>query len=539
MDEPFAITLDVGSSLANHTGSWRTERPVYLDRQPPCATACPAGEAVQSWLYEAEDGGYQAAWRKIMEDNPFPAVMGRVCYHPCQSACNRAELDTEVGINSVERFLGDEAIRQGWTPPAPAAPTGRRVLVVGAGPAGLSTAYQLARRGHAVTIRDAQPAPGGMMRYGIPAYRLPRDVIDAEIDRILALGVTLETGTTVEDVAAAAREFDAVYLGVGAQLGHRTDIPAGDGARILDAITLLHDVADGHPPVLGRRVAVYGGGNTALDAARSARRLGATDPLVIYRRTRDRMPAHAEELAEATEEGVSVRWLSTVTRVEGGRLTVERMELDDAGFPRPTGEFEDLEADTLVLALGQDVDVSALAGVPDAVDGHGLVRTGPDFATPYPGVFAGGDAVGGERTVTAAVGHGKQAALRIDAFLRGTAYQPPAQPLPATFDLLNPVYYTDAPASVRPRLDLARRVGSFTEVVGGLDASTALYEARRCLSCGNCFECDNCYGMCPDNAITKLGPGLRFTIDLDYCKGCGICAAECPAGAITMEPEES
>jgi 2-oxoacid:acceptor oxidoreductase delta subunit (pyruvate/2-ketoisovalerate family) len=538
MDEPFAITLDVGSSLANHTGTWRTERPVYLDRQPPCSTACPAGESVQSWLYEAEDGGYETAWRRIVVDNPFPAIMGRVCYHPCQTACNRAQLDTEVGINSVERFLGDEAIRQRWELPPVAAATGRRVLVVGAGPSGLSAAYQLARLGHAVTVRDAQPEPGGMMRYGIPAYRLPRDVLDAEIARIPALGVVLERGTTVDDVVAAKREFDAVYLAVGARLGHRTDIPAGDGARILDAIAVLHDVADGHPPTLGRRVAVYGGGNTAVDAARTARRLGATDPVIIYRRTRDRMPAHLDELAEATEEGVSVRWLSTVSHVEGGRLTVERMALDDSGFPQPTGELEDLDADTLVLALGQDVDAGALAGVPEAVDDHGLVRAGPDFATPYAGVFAGGDAIGGERTVTTAIGNGAQAALQVDGYLRGTTYQPPAPPPAATFDLLNPVYYTDAPASVRARLDPARRVHAFDEVVHGLDARTALYEARRCLSCGNCFECDNCYGMCPDNAITKLGPGERFEIDYDYCKGCGICVAECPAGAITMEPEE-
>ncbi|MFC4944995.1 NAD(P)-binding protein [Pseudonocardia sp. GCM10023141] len=538
MDEPFAITLDVGSSLANHTGTWRTERPVYLDRTPPCTAACPAGEVVQRWLYDAEDGGYESAWRMIMAANPFPAITGRVCYHPCESACNRGELDTVVGIQSVERFLGDEAVRVGWVPDPVAAPTGRRVLVVGAGPSGLSAAHQLARRGHAVTVRDAQPLPGGMMRYGIPAYRLPRAVLDGEIARLLAQGIALETGTTVDDVAAAAREFDAVYLAVGAQLGHRTTIPAGDGARVLDALALLHDVAAGEPPALGRRVVVYGGGNTAFDAARSARRLGATDPLVVYRRTRDRMPAHDAELAQAIEEGVTVRWLSTVTHTDAETVTVERMELDDTGFPQPTGEFDELAADTLVLALGQDVDSSALTGVPGIVDAHGLLRTGPDFATTVPGVFAGGDAVAGERTVTAAIGHGAQAARHIDAYLRATAYQPPPKPLPATFDLLNPVYYSDAPATVRSRLELARRVSTFDEVEAGLDADTAQFEARRCMSCGTCFECDNCYGMCPDNAITKLGPGLRFAIDYDYCKGCGICVAECPAGAITMQPEE-
>jgi NADPH-dependent glutamate synthase beta subunit-like oxidoreductase len=222
-DKPFAITLDVGSSLANKTGSWRTERPVYLDLLPPCNHACPAGENIQQWLYHAEEGGYEAAWRQIMADNPLPAVMGRVCYHPCETACNRAQLDEAVGINSVERFLGDEAIRQGWTIPVTAGPSGWRVLVIGAGPSGLSAAYQLRLLGHAVTIRDAGAAPGGMMRYGIPAYRLPRDVLDAEIQRIVDMGVRVELGQRVTDVLAAKRDggFDAVFLAVGAHISKR------------------------------------------------------------------------------------------------------------------------------------------------------------------------------------------------------------------------------------------------------------------------------------------------------------------------------
>ncbi len=546
MNRPFAITLGVGSSLANKTGAWRTERPVYADRMPPCNDACPAGENVQRWLYHAEEGGYQAAWRQIMADNPFPAIMGRVCYHPCQTACNRCQLDEAVGINSVERFLGDEAIRRGWTVDVTAAPTGKHVLVVGAGPSGLSAAYHLRLRGHDVTVRDAGEQAGGMMRYGIPAYRLPRDVLDAEIARIEAMGVRFDLGHPVTDLSQES--FQAAFLAVGAQLSHRAYLPAGDSARVLDALSVLRGIAGDRPPQLGRRVVVYGGGNTAMDVARSAKRLGATEALVVYRRTRERMPAQPFEVEEAEEEGVRMRWLSTIAYAGGGTVTVEKMALDETGYPQPTGEFEELAADSVVLAIGQDVDRSIVDGLAGVEVRDGVVQVGPDLMTGHPGVFAGGDMVPSDRTVTTAVGHGKKAARNIDAWLRGAAPATAARPPLATFDRLNTWYYSDAPATVRPRLEPARRVSTFDEVVAGLDESTALYEARRCLSCGNCFECDNCYGMCPDNAITKLGPGpdfpdapppsAPFAIDYDYCKGCGICVAECPAGAIELVPEQ-
>ncbi len=539
MDRPFAITLEVGSSLANKTGAWRTERPVYLDRFPPCNQNCPAGENVQGWLYHAESGDYETAWRILVDDNPFPAVMGRVCYHPCQTACNRGRLDEAVGINAVERFLGDEALRRGWTVPVEAEPSGKRVLVVGAGPAGLSAAYHLVRLGHEVTVVDSAEEPGGMMRYGIPRYRLPRDVLAAEIKRILDMGVRFEAGRTVTDLRAEMERYDAAFLAVGAHVARRAYIPAGDSARILDAIKMLRDTAEAEPPQIGRRVVVYGGGNTAMDAARTARRLGATDAVVVYRRTKDRMPAHESEVADAEAEGVRMKWLSTIARADGGKVLIERMRLDETGFPQPTGEYEELDADTVVLALGQEPDLTLLEGLPGVEIDKGVVRVGPNMMTGYPGVFAGGDMVPSDRTVTVAIGHGKLAARHIDAWLRGTQYTPPPPPPPATYDRLNTWYYSDAPAQLRPRLEVARRITTFDEVEGGLDESTALFEARRCLSCGNCFECDNCYGVCPDNAVIKLGPGRRFMIDYDYCKGCGLCAAECPAGAITMVPEET
>ena len=539
MEKPFAITLDVRSSLANHTGTWRTERPVYVDREPPCNANCPAGEDIQGWLYAAEDGSYEAAWRHLVAVNPFPAVMGRVCYHPCETACNRAQLDTAVGINSVERFLGDEAIARGWDLPSPQAGTGKRVLVVGAGPCGLSVAYHLRQGGHEVEIHDAGDQAGGMMRYGIPTFRLPRHILDHEIDRLLATGITLRPSTTVTDLLATLRDggFDAAFLAVGAQLSHRTYVPAGQSARILDALDVLARTEGGERPQLGRRVAVYGGGNTAMDVARTARRLGADEAVVVYRRTRERMPADDVEVREALEEGVQIRWLSTVKHADGGRLTLERMELDDEGVPQPTGEFDELEADSLVLALGQDVDHSLVDSLPGVQVTDGVVQVGPDMMTGYPGVFAGGDMVPSTRSVTVSIGHGRTAARHIDAWLRGGAVELAVEREPADFELLNTWYYSDAPRTMRPRLDAARRVSDFAEVVGGLDSETALFEARRCLSCGNCFGCDNCVGVCPDNAVLKVDAAHGYAIDYDYCKGCGICVEECPCGAITMEPE--
>jgi NADPH-dependent glutamate synthase beta subunit-like oxidoreductase len=543
MKLPFAVTLGPGSSLADHTGAWRTERAVYVQRTAPCGNACPAGEDVRDWLYDAESGGagYEAAWRRIMETNPFPAVCGRVCYHPCETACNRGNLDEAVGINSVERFLGDEALAQGWRVEVTAAPTGRRVLVVGSGPAGLSAAYHLARRGHAVTIRESAPAAGGMMRYGIPRYRLPREVLDAEIIRLLDLGIDLQVDTPVTDLEAAMADegWDAAFLAVGAQLGHRTYLPAASAARVLDAVSLLHGLEDGERPLLGRRVAVYGGGNTAVDAARTARRLGASDAVVVYRRTRERMPAHAEEVADAEEEGVVFHWLSTIERVEPDGLVVEQMELDDNGFPQPTGRTERLAADSVVLALGQDTDLSFLGETSALQVSSGTIDTDTAFATTRTGVFAGGDVVAGERSVTIAIGHGLRAAESIDDWLRGRQPAPVPEVDLAPYEALNTWYFEDADRTHRERLELARRSSTFDEVVNGLDSETALYEARRCLSCGSCFSCDNCFAMCPDDAVIKLGPPGEYVIDLDYCKGCGLCVQECPSGAIVMVPEET
>ena len=424
MEHPFAVTLDPGTSLKNRTGSWRTSRPVYVHRLSPCSHACPAGEDVQGWLAYAEGGDYEAAWRKLTENNPFPAVMGRVCYYPCENVCNRAVLDSAVGINSVERFLGDIAISKGWRFAAPQEPSGKKVLIIGAGPSGLSAAYHLARLGHAVTIKEAGPLPGGMMRFGIPKYRLPREVLDAEVQRILDLGVRLEYGAKVKNIQSAMTEAASMRpFSESARISASgpTFRPA-PRQRSSTRSRSLRSMDGEDKPLLGRRVVVCGGGNAAIDVARTAKRLGAEEAVIVYRRTRNHMPADDLELEEALEEGIMMKWLSTVRNVETGAITVEKMALDEKGFPQPTGELETLEADSVVLALGQDVDLSLLDAVPGLEVRDGIVQVGPNMMSGAPGIFA---SVPSERSVTVAVGHGRKAALNIDAWLRGEVYSPP------------------------------------------------------------------------------------------------------------------
>jgi NADPH-dependent glutamate synthase beta subunit-like oxidoreductase len=522
------------------SGPVRERRPIYVDLLPPCNAGCPAGENIQAWLALAETGHHERAWQQLIADNPFPAIHGRVCYHPCESVCNRASLDSAVSIHAVERFLGDLACERGWTPDRPSARSGKRVLVIGAGPSGLSAAYHLARLGHEVEVRDAGAQPGGMMRYGIPAYRLPRDVLDAELDRIAELGVRFTMGHRVEDLRAERADggFDAVFAAVGAHLSKRVDIPAKDAGRIVDALSFLRGVAQGERPVIGRRVAVYGGGNTAMDAARVARRLGADDTLIVYRRTREQMPAHEQEAQDAEREGVRINWLRTITAFDGPQLTVEAMELDSSGFPQPTGRFETLAADTVILAVGQETDTAFLRQVPGVEIGRdGTVQVSASLMTGCPGVFAGGDMVPAERTVTVGVGHGKKAARHIDAWLRNAASAAAPKHQLADFSLLNLWYFGDAAPRQQPEAAAEQRISGFGEVVGGLTEQEAVYEARRCLSCGNCCECDGCLGACPEDAVIKLGPGHRYEFNYDRCTGCGTCYEQCPVHAIEMIPE--
>ena len=527
------------ATIAKGTNAMRWQRPAYVNLLPPCNNACPAGVNIQAYLALAQAGRYEEAWRKYMEDNPLPGVHGRACYHPCESACNRQFLDQPVAVHSLDRFLGDLAIEKGWTIPA-GAPTGKRVLVIGAGPAGLSCAYHLRRLGHEVEIRDSGEEPGGMMRYGIPAYRLPRDEVGKEIARIEAMGVKILRNHRVTDVLAEKEQgqFDAVFVAIGTQVANHLDVPAMDGGKMIDAISLMEQVEKGRAPALGRVVGIVGGGNTAMDAARIAKRLGAEEAILIFRFDKAHMEAHPYEAMEAFAEGVKIKWLSTVKQFGQDEVLVERMEMaPDGKGCVGTGQFETLKTDSLVLAVGQHSDVEFLKKVPGIRIGRGdAIEVDASMSTGHPGIFAGGDVIGGARTMTAAVGHGKKAARVIDAFLKGGNYAKPEKHSIVPFEKLNLPVFLDATRQEAPEVPVTQRKG-FEEVAHGLTDSEARYEASRCLSCGNCFECDNCLAACPEQAIAKLGPGRFYRVDYDLCTGCAVCFEQCPCHAIEMVPE--
>lgn len=521
------------------TGSIRKSKPEYVDFFPPCNNACPAGENIQAWLSLAQEGKIEDAWRKLTEQNPMAAIHGRVCYHPCENSCNRKDLDSSVSIHAVERFLGDEALKNNWQFYPPKTLTGKKIMIVGAGPSGLSAAYHLRKLGHEVTIFEAGPVAGGMMNFGIPAYRMPRNILQAEIKRIENFGVKIVLNYKVQDILKEKENggFDAVFVAIGAHLAKKVNIPAQEASKILDAVSFLKEADENsdNKPLLGRRVAIYGGGNTAMDAARTAKRLGADEAMIIYRRDREHMPAHEFEADEALSEGVKIHWLSTIKNMETSSITVEKMQVVN-GKAVPTGEYETLEADSLILALGQEADTDFLKhieGITFKEDGT-TVEVNASMMTGYPGIFAGGDMVPSERTVTIATGHGKKAARNIDAWLRNTTYEKPSNNPLVTIEKLQIWFKTDAEKKAQQHLEIEKAVETFDEIVAGYTTEEAVYEAQRCLSCGNCFECDSCYGACPEGAISKNGKGEGYTINYDLCTGCGVCAEQCPCHALDM-----
>jgi len=533
MSKPFATVVEPRTSLSNKTGSWRTMRPEYVHRLPPCNVTCPAGENIQQWLSLAQEGKFFEAWQEMVKNNPFPATMGRVCYHTCEKACNRGQYDGSVNINLIERSIGDMAIAKNWSLKKPDALSDKKVLIVGSGPSGLTAAYFLRQFGYNVDLFESHKHLGGMMRYGVPKYRLPRHVLDAEIKRIQDCGVNIVCNKKVENLKDELENYDAIYLAIGASIASSANIDVESESTVMNAVDLFKKMEDtpNDLPNLGKTVVVYGGGNTAIDAARSVLRLGAKDVKIVYRRTINNMPAHETEIQDALSEGIEILCLRTISAINGNKVILDKMDYDEEnGILSRSGENEMIVADSVIFAIGQTVEYSFLKGIEGiSVSEKGLIDVDNCMMTGLKGVFAGGDAILGKRTVTHAIGYGKKAAKCIDAFLQGREYVPNSKNEVVNFKKLNTEYYKKDERKEVSRLgnlDFEEKDVSYSD-------NEVIQEAMRCFSCGNCFHCDNCYSYCPDNAIIKHEDGT-LEINYDYCKGCGICASECPCGAIKM-----
>jgi 2-oxoacid:acceptor oxidoreductase delta subunit (pyruvate/2-ketoisovalerate family) len=530
MTKPFATILEASTSINNKTGSWRTMRPEYVCGLPPCNATCPAGSNIQLWLSLAKTGKFREAWEELVKNNPFPAVMGRACYHTCERACNRGQFDGAININLIERFIGDTAIKENWQFENTSSDSGKKILVIGAGPSGLSAAYFLKMLGHDVIVYEKRIKPGGMMRYGVPRFRLTGDVIDAEINRIKNLGIQIICNKNIDSTESIRNAFDAVYVSIGAHLAVKTDVDIKKGANIIDAIDLFGRLEDepSTVPHLGDKVLVYGGGNTAIDAARTALRLGAKNVKIIYRRTINKMSAHETEVKEALDEGIEILCLRTIHTIENGKILSDIMNYDEeSDVLSKTGETETLHADSVIFAVGQSINggiFNRTNGI--SVSDKGVVEVDQNMMTGSAGIFAGGDVILGKCSITHAIGHAKKAAKCIDAYLKGIECSTDKRKETTNFKKINTAYFKKNP-----------RAKNYTNSEGIVSEKEAISEASRCFSCGNCFRCDNCYGYCPDNAIIKHSDG-SLEVNYDYCKGCGICASECPCGAIKMKGDE-
>lgn len=512
--------------------------PVYVDRLPPCNKACPAGNNIQEWLQCLAQNKLFEAWENVMRTNPIPATIGRVCYHPCEGACNRKCFDSSVSIHSLERFLGDLALQEGWKVRLPETKTGKKVLVVGGGPAGLSCAYQLRRMGHEVSIYEAAPYAGGIMHDGIPAYRLPRQVLDAEIARIADMGVKIELNHKVTDLLAEKNndKFDAMFISIGAHKDKATDLPGSSNTKVIGAMDFLKAVELKKITEIKDNIIAYGGGNTAIDIVRVAKRLGAANSTIVYRRDREQMPAFQSEVVEAEEEGTQLKTLRTIKEIHSDKITLEIMELNSEKKPQSTGKFEDIPKATIVLALGQDPESEFLSNIPEiSRQKDGSLIVDDKLATGAAGIFAGGDVITTDRSVTISIGHGRKAAYGIDAYLRNADHNmKPEKHELAGYEFLHLDNAIKSSAFSEKLLDPAIRSKDFAEVVCSADPVQSQTEVMRCFSCGNCFECDSCYENCPVKAITKLGAGKRYKIDYNLCIGCAKCFRRCPCGAIKM-----
>ncbi len=552
MNAPLATppTWTTGSTTAIMTGTWRASLATHIKAPAPCHGACPVDGDIAEWIGLARARDFYGAWQVLVRHNPFPSIAGRICHHPCETACNRAAYDEALSICKLERFVGDQALAQGWGFEMPVARPGH-VAIVGGGPSGLSAAFQLRRMGFAVTLYEAQAELGGLMRYGIPAYRLARDVLDGEIARIVAMGVKVNCGHRIEsgdEFGRLREQHDALYLALGAARNKR--LPTLDYAQpwVCDGAAYLAAANAGKPLTLGKRLVVIGGGSAALDAARSARRLGHEVTLLALEQ-QAQMPAQPEEVHEALEEGITLvdgSRLDAVNDGGGKGLTLSCSKVVFvAGSQRgeftltsvPGGGFT-LAADAIITSIGQDPDLSVLGE--NFISVGGLLVTDAQLATSASGVYAGGDMSSMARFVTEAVGMGQRAAEAIARELQhrqdgfGPANIDASESL-VPLASISTFYHPKRERVQTGLLDARERLASVVEVQLGLDVEQALTESERCFSCGTCIFCDNCVVYCPDMAVKRVDNG--YVVLTNYCKGCGVCVKECPTGSMKMQEE--
>ncbi|MFH1373619.1 MAG: NAD(P)-binding protein [bacterium] len=545
--------------LSRGTGTSGVEmsslRPQLIEKKPPCGHTCPNHNKIRKALMtisRAEDfektyeQALEEAWQIWMETSPFPSVCGRVCPHPCETECNRNALEGTVGINAFERYLGDFALEKKLVPAKlTEEKRSEKIAVVGSGPAGLTCAYHLARRGYPVTVFEAFPKPGGMLRYGIPDYRLPLDILDAEINRIVDMGVELKCGVKIgKDVTLdqLRSEYKAVFVGLGAHSGLMLRAEGEDAENVFTGTDFLHRANDGESIDVGNKVVVIGGGDTAVDAARVSRRLGA-DVTILYRRTRKEMPAIEAEIEGALEEGVKIEYLAAPTKIhnENGRATgmvCQRMELgepDASGRRRPVpieGDTFDLECSTLIAAISQAPDFT---GFDILIEGRDWIKIDDNSRTKEDGIYSGGDNVNLGIAITA-VYHGRRAAEAIHETISGEKL--PEEPTMAVIktDKMYLAYYEAKQPTPVKEMPVADRLKSLSaEIVTTWSQEETIGEAKRCLSCGECFDCGTCWSLCTDNAIIKpLIKGQPYKVKMEFCNGCKKCAENCPCGYIEM-----
>ncbi|HYA35508.1 MAG TPA: FAD-dependent oxidoreductase [Candidatus Binataceae bacterium] len=547
------------TSLLFNTGGWRQMRPEHRGRHAPCATACPAGETPRDYLAHVANGDLRAAWENLVAANPMPAITGRVCHHPCETQCNRGSYDESIAIHSVERFLGDRAIEENWPYPIrSAASDAPEVAVVGAGPAGFSAAYRLIRGGLKVTIFDSEPQPGGLLRSALPPYRLPREVLDRELERLLATGIAFRPNTRIGrnvSIEELQQGFSAIFLAPGTGRHRSWSVDGVEPGDLRCGLDFLKEwISIGEISAHGK-IAIVGGGNTAIDLARVLKFTGAAEVHIITfqalpeagvgKPPADVMSATPREIHQALEEGVIVHDHRGVKRLlmRGGDVVglemVHMRELDEGDGKRKLVSFEGtetvLKVDRVIPAVGQQVDPAGFENIlgraeffkPDhfgRLDGHR-------------GIFVGGDARGAGGSVAGAIGDGHRAAMAIQAYLRGSDAPHEKALEPIACSELNLSYFDHSPRVKAPILDIASR-STATEIEGAISREGARAEASRCFSCGECMSCDNCWTLCPDNAVLKVHESAKersgYVFDYDHCKGCGICARECPVGFITM-----